>query len=226
MHSQSDLDNSQTKQNIEGVSHPRELKTHVASGQGVLPAASSSSPSSSPSSPFPQFDLTAMREKIKKSEDIGNVAKFMLLGTVLGAVYGWTKRTIDLKNDDIILEPKAHYFGVEPLLSKYFEELSGYRFANETAYSEALRKADAVLRIESQIVSTKQAKEIDLTLAQMNYKCARQQLHNLEMSINNGKDRVLVMKLKENIQYLLQQRLTSITRLTAPTRSLYSFDGN
>lgn len=210
----------------------RELKEDVASGQGVFPSTSTSSEkqppssSSSSSSLLPNVnavDFMALREKIRKSEDVGNVAKFMLLGSIMGAVYGWTKRSIDIKNDEVVLEPKAHYFGNEPSLSKYFEELAQFRIANETDYCESIRCADRILMIETQIASSKQVAETHAMLAEMYYKSARMHLYQFSVSINNGKDQAKAKALIKQIAQLLQTHLTRINKMTAPTRSLYAF---
>lgn len=206
----------------------RELKENVSGGQGTFPSSSAEnkdSASSLLSAATANIDLNGLREKIRKSEDVSNVAKFMLLGSVMGALYGWTKRTIDIKNDEVVLEPKAHYFGSEPSLSKYFEELAQYRLANETKYCESIRCADRVLMIETQIFNSKEATETHAMLAEMYYRSARMNMYQLVTSIttNNGKDQARAKALIRQIAHVLQTHLTRINHLTAQTRSMYAF---
>lgn len=201
----------------------RELKSGVESGQGVLP---NPNPNSNPHpSATDALDLKKLREKIRSNEDLSNLVKFMFMGMICGGIYGITKRRIDAKNDDIVLHPRAHHFGIEPLLSKYFDELAQFRLANETSYCESIRQADLLLLIESQIVAAKTASETDATLAEMRYKCARMHLYKFSESIGtNGKDRALVNALNKQIGSILQEHLTRVLKLTAPTRSIYSWN--
>jgi hypothetical protein len=202
----------------------RELKD-VDSGAGTLPPGSSVPDNVSmfpvtTKSSIPDF--AQLQEKIKKSEDVGNVAKFMMVGMLCGAVYGWTKRHIDTKNDEIQLEPKAHYFGIEPNLSRFFDQLSRYRAANETDYSESIRDADRILMIEKQISDSKTASAPQLMMAKEYYRAARMRLFQFRDSILNGTDQAKAKVIVQQIADILQAHLTRIHRLTAPTRSLYA----
>ena len=210
----------------------RELKD-VEHGAGTLPPGapppasvteepSSSSPSSVLTKQYSIPDFAQLQEKIRKSEDIGNVAKFMMMGMLLGAVYGWTKRHIDAKNDEIVLEPKAQYFGIEPDLSRFFDQLSRYRAADETDYCEAIRDADRILMIEKQISDNKTASATQMMMAKEYYRAARMRLFQFRNSILNGRDQSRVKYIIDQIARILQSHLTRIHRLTAPTRSLYS----